>query len=214
MWLLMPTAFATPPLTAEMHERFALLVETRDHVVHGRLGDARMTATLLAEVDPPSGLPSEWNRSLRSLRRESRRTAKSGQLVDAALGVGRIAQVCSDCHAASGGGPGLAQAVEVPNQEWVEGENMALHKWSFEWMWLGLVAADDAAWKRGAETLDDRPLAPRFEDAPPRSGQAKLEQLVYGIANLATTAEPAQRGEHLGQLLATCSECHFRSATP
>lgn len=196
------------PLTAAMHERFVLLTETRDHTVQGRLEDAQQTSRYLADVQYPRGLPSDWTKSLKTLRREARKTSKSDDLVEATAGVGRMAQVCGDCHAASGGGPGLVKADDVPPQQWSEGMNMALHKWATDWLWLGLVAGDDEAWLRGANVLDDKPLELRFADAVPPTHQPALEQLLYLLAGRATRSDKSERGELMGQFLATCAECH------
>ncbi|MEN0064738.1 MAG: hypothetical protein AAGA48_21515 [Myxococcota bacterium] len=145
---------------------------------------------------------------MKQLRKTSRRAAKSSDLVEAAAGVGRIAQQCGACHATTKGGPGIAQALDLPPQQWDEGQNMALHAWATEWMWLGLLAAEDGAWLRGAEALDDKPLPPRFANAPAPTDQPQLEQLVYILANRALDVPVAERGALMGQLLATCAECH------
>ncbi len=206
-WCLIPSALATPPVSAQMHERFAKVTEARDHVVQGRLDDAKTVASLLADSDDPEGLPSEWKAPLRKLRKEAKKTSRAKNLVDAAAGIGEVAQKCGECHASTGADLGLDEAA-IPSQAWDEGQNMALHAWASEWMWLGLVGANEQAWQRGARSLLEHPIELAFQSAPAPTDQPQLEQLVYIIAERATTTARNFRGEIVGQLLATCSECH------
>ncbi|MEO0601898.1 MAG: cytochrome c, partial [Myxococcota bacterium] len=187
--------------------RFDRLTEARDHVVQGRLDAAKTAVTELSAQTPPEGIPKAWRKSLDDVRRESRRAARAKDLVAAARGTAEVAQACGECHASVEGGPPLR---DLPPQEWDEGQNMVLHKWASDWMWLGLVSADEAAWQRGVTALTGRPLEMVFTGARPPTDQPQLEQLVYILADQAKTTAPNYRGEVMGQLLATCSECHVR----
>lgn len=195
-------------ITAAMHQRFDALSETRDHVIQGRLEEARASAARLADVREQQ-LPSEgWRPWLEQLDAEADRITEAQDLLGAAQGVGRLAQICGSCHAANEGGPSLEGAEGIPPQQWDEGQNMALHRWSVDWMWLGLITPDEDAWQRGGKALDDKPLVFRFEGDAPPTHRPQLEQLVYVVAGLALEAAPQERGEVLGQLIATCAECH------
>lgn len=211
MIFLIASAVAGPN-SAEMHERLAKLVEARDHVVQGQLDDAKTVAGLLAE-QPTRDAPDDWKSAMRKITRTSRKASRAKDLVSAADGVGRVAQACGECHTATG-----AKVLEhdLPPQVWDEGQNMALHKWATDWLWLGLVAGDDAAWQRGARSLVEQPIELRFQDAPAPTDQPQLEQLLYIVAERATTTASNYRGEVMGQMLATCSECHVteRDAKP
>ncbi|MEM6925635.1 MAG: hypothetical protein AAF602_01805 [Myxococcota bacterium] len=206
-WCLIASAEAAPSVTEAMHVRFDLLTEARDHVVQGRLDAARTAATKLSEQTPPAGIPKDWKKPLGGLRKESRQAARAKDLVAAARSVADVAQACGTCHASAESGPPVR---DLPPQEWDEGQNMVLHKWASDWMWLGLVSADETAWQRGVTALTDRPLEMVFARAQPPTDQPQLEQLVYILADRAQTTTPDSRGEVMGQLLATCSECHVR----
>lgn len=206
-WCLMASALSAPPLTEAMHERFDLLAETRDHVVQGRLEEARTAAASLAGHPPPDGLPSAWAKSLKQVRRDSKKVSRSKDLVEAALAVGQVGQSCGECHAATNAGPAKALR-DLPPQTWDEGQNMVLHKWAADWMWLGLVSSDEPSWQRGVRALADRPLEMVFQQAAAPTDKPQLEQLVYLLADQAKTTAINFRGEVMGQLLATCAECH------
>ena len=204
-------AVAAPPagLAAPMHERFTLATRIRDDVVQGRLDEARTLARALAELGAADGLPADAAPFVAALSAEAAKVASAPDLVTAALATGRMVASCGACHGATGGGPGLDRAGDIPPQVWEPGRNMELHAWALDWMWLGLIANDDPAWTRGAAELVRRPLAPRFEDAPPPGSRTQLEQLVYLLAGQALEADaPAERADVYGKLLATCSECH------
>lgn len=205
---------APPPVTAVMHERYALLTEARDQIIAGDLVGAREAGQQLAAVEELSGVPEAWRRWLDPLRIEARALGRARDLTSAAAGVGRIAGVCADCHGATQGGPGLEGERDVPPQSWSEGQNMPLHRWATDWMWLGLLASDEGAWRRGAGELDRKPLTFRFEGAPPPTQRPQIEQIVYVIAAAALEAPEAQRGELMGQLIATCAECHITRGSP
>ncbi|HHO53385.1 MAG TPA: hypothetical protein ENK18_21570 [Deltaproteobacteria bacterium] len=199
---------AQPPVTAVMHERYALLTEARDRIIAGDLAGARDAGQQLAGIEEISGIPGGWEQWLDPLRIEARALGRARDLSSAAAGVGRIAGVCADCHGATQGGPGLEGARDVPPQSWSEGQNMSLHRWATDWMWLGLLAADEGAWRRGAGELDRKPLTFRFGGASPPAWRPQIEQTVYVIAAAALDAPEARRGELMGQLIATCAECH------
>jgi len=203
-------ASATPPedVAASMHSRFAALTAARDHVIGGRLAEAHSSGAALRASTESAPSDPTWARWLARLGKDADRIASARDLAQAALGVGVAAQTCGECHAAQQGGPPLTGADGIPTQSWSEGTNMALHRWSMDWMWVGLVAHDDAAWLRGAKSLDDKPLAFRFQGTPPPTHQPQLEQGVYMIAGLAIAAPAAERGALMGQLIGTCAQCH------
>lgn len=199
---------ARPPVAAEMHDRYALLTEARNFTVAGDLEQARAAGQQLAAIEPPSRVPKAWEPWLARLDAHAASLGEAPDLLQAALQIGQAAATCGGCHHAHRGGPSLEHGASIPHQTWDEGMNMPLHQWSVNWMWLGLIGHDDEAWRRGAEALDSQPLAPKFEGAPPPGSRPQLEQLVYVLAERALTGDPAARGTVMGQLLATCAECH------
>jgi cytochrome c553 len=201
----------SPPVVSEMHERFTTLSSARDAVVRGDLERAKSEAAWLTDLGSVTHVPKPWRPYLANLNEASQLLSGATDLQGASRGVANAALACAECHAASGGGPSLANQDQVPPQAWVAGQNMPLHKWAVDWMWVGLLTNSDEAWLRGAKELDDMPLVPKFEAAPP-GGLRELEQLVYVLAGKATTTtDPTERAELMGNLIATCSQCHAKA---
>lgn len=220
MWLVsFAVTFAAepaPPVVSAMHGRFAALMSARDAIVQGKLADAKSAIGPLTAPDPTEGFPTEWRPRVLRVEGAAQEVARAKDLAAAADGLARTAAACAECHDATGGGPKLLGTPDLPAPQWDPGQNMPLHQWASDWMFVGLLANSDEAWQRGAEELDARPLALRFDQAPPTSGQRELEQLVYVLANKAlTTDAPAARAELYGDLLGTCAQCHLhRGAKP
>lgn len=200
----------TPPVTSEMHARYVALAAARDAVIAGRVAEAADAVGALSASDGAAlPFPAEWAPMDQAVRSAARRVALARDVPAAAVRVARVATACAACHTATGGGP-VATDPELPGQAWSVGQNMPLHRWAVDWMWLGLVADSDEAWVRGARELDDRPLAPRFAGEG-AARTAELEQQVYALARRALTTEGAvDRAALMGELLATCATCHTR----
>jgi mono/diheme cytochrome c family protein len=211
-WLFLLSAWSAPapPLASEMHARYAALTAARDAVVAGRLADAKAAIAPLAERDPAAPFPPAWEVWVVGVEASARTVASARDLPAAAAGVANVAAACAACHQATGGGPAIGAADDLPPQAWQPGQNMLLHEWALGWMWLGLLGDDDDAWLRGASELDDHPVDLRFDRAG--GGSRELEQLVYVVANKARTTDPVtERAVLYGQLLGVCAECHTRS---
>ena len=212
LWMAMiATAPAGPSISDTMHERYRLLTEARDAVVRGDLAYAQGWAGQLIEMEGHDA-PRKWRGWLAQLNASAAAVELAPDLSSAATGIGQTAAACGNCHVAEKGGPELGNLGAIPTQEWDEGQNMSLHRWAMHWMWLGLIKGDTDTWKRGAAALDNRPLAFRFGEGAPDDLRA-LEQRVYEIAAHSLTANRSQRGPLMGQLVATCSECHTRLNT-
>ena len=212
MWVwLLGLGDARPPVAAEMHERFEQLTKARNAVIEGDLEKAKQAGSDLAAVEPARRLPRGWRKPFAQFDQKAEQISQATNLVEAATAVSRTATACGECHQAVRGGPSLEGLREIPAQAWDEGMNMPLHKWSVDWMWLGLLAPDDEAWQRGAQELDRMPLTLKFEGAPPPGSRPQLEQLVYILADRALKIERPERPVVMGQLLATCAECHVQN---
>lgn len=211
MWCwILTTAWAdpAPPVVEEMHQRFQAVTASRDAVINGDLAGAKQNATTLLDLGADTSLPETWRPYLAHLNTAAQQLHDAADLPAAGAGVANVAAACAECHEATDKGPKLEHRDAVPPQVWSEGQNMPLHKWSVDWMWLGLLANDDPSWSRGAAELDKMPLVPKFEGAPP-NGMRELEQGVYVIAGRARTVDdPSERAELYGQLITTCSQCH------
>jgi cytochrome c553 len=202
----------TPPITGEMHARYLALAAARDAVIAGEVPAAvEAVGRLTAPEVAGSPFPEAWRPMDEAVRVAARRVTQASDVPVAADRVAEVAVACASCHTATGGGPVVSDADGLPTQAWVPGQNMPLHRWAVDWMWLGLVADSDEAWLRGAQELDDRPMAPKFEGGPtPQAERARqLEQQVYALAKQALTVDgnPA-RAALMGDLLATCASCH------
>jgi cytochrome c553 len=200
-----------PPVVSPMHEHYRVATQIRDAVIQGQLAVANDAAKALVGLEPPEGLPPLWRPWMAQVKAQADVIATAKDLTTAASAVGALAAACADCHQEMNGGPGLERMHDVPPQSWPEGSNMPLHRWSVDWMWLGLIASDDEAWDRGANALDDHPVAPMFGDLPPSAEPRQLEATLYSLAARALELDDNQRtarGELLGDMLGTCATCH------
>jgi len=197
----------------EMHERYWSLTDARDAIVAGELDKAKQVAKSMRAASTDKRVPRKWRDHMSELDRATAAIETAKDLDAASLAVANAAVACGSCHEATKGGPNLVGAGNVPPQDWEEGQNMALHRWSMDWMWLGLLDDSDAAWKRGASELGNQPLMFKFPaELEGMEDRAALEKKVYDLAEFATISEPGQRGEVFGILVATCSECHSKMA--
>ncbi len=208
--LLATVALAqSPPVAAEMHERFSHTMQIRQHLIQGDMEEAQKLAATLVDPTPVEGLPAGWAAATAKLHAEATALSKATDVGVAAKHLSQLASACAECHALTDGGPGLDGMRGVPPQQWSEGDNMPLHLWAVDWMWLGLVAPNDEAWDRGVAELDSKPLAAMFGENEPTA--QKLEKQVYALAKKAGELGPAkhtERAEIMGELLATCATCH------
>ena len=208
VWVVMGSlASAGSPVSDQMHERFQLLTEARDAVVRGDLHPARNWAGLLIDLEDDGALKKKNKQFMVQLRSAAAAIELARDLPSAAHALGQTAAACGACHTDLKRGPKLGMISEIPPPDWDQGENMLLHRWAMHWMWLGLIKGDDAAWTRGAKELTETPLEFRFGEEMPVYLQ-ELEQRVYDLAGKALEARDVQRGPLMGQLIATCSECH------
>ena len=205
---LLSQAVAAPMSAEEMHERYWTLTDVRDHVIRGELDQAKTIASALKEL-PSKRTPRRWRSYLTAVDNALEAVATSDDLDAAAMGVGKAASTCGSCHSATGGGPQLVGAANVPPPKWEPDQQMALHRWAMDWMWLGLLDQNGDAWRLGASELDRKPLVFRStDDDSVFEGRTALEDRVHELAEYATTTDSDQRGDVFGILLATCSDCH------
>lgn len=183
-WLLTGATLAVADpvraLTSSMHERFDYLTKARDGVVAGDLEATKTAAHELSSVDAPESLPPGWLSFVAAVNVEAVVIQSAPDLPTAAHAVAQASIACGGCHAFAGKGPDLRKARLVPPQVWEPGSNMQLHAWSLSWMWLGLIASDDAACERGAQTrrtpADSRRwmAGARRTASPPRTPACRL----------------------------------------
>ena len=171
-------------LTSSMHEQFDHLTGARDAIVAGDLAAVNAAGDALSTLDAPESLPPGWLSFVAAVNVEAVVMRSATDLPTAAHAVAQATVPCGGCHSFAGKGPDLRKARSIPPQTWDPGSNMQLHAWSLNWMWLGLIAHDDAAWERGARELVRQPIQLMFERSPP-DGKRELEQLVVVAAGRA-----------------------------
>ncbi|MCO4745380.1 MAG: hypothetical protein KC912_11375 [Proteobacteria bacterium] len=198
-----------PRVVTKMHTQFAIATEARDAVIHGDLTAAQAAGAELENFSIKNSLPDQWRPMLAETKAAAAALSTAPDLQTASGLIGDLALSCAGCHAVTGGGPNLQ---EVPLQEWSQAAKMPLHKWSADWMWLGLISGEEEAWKRGGFELVNADLKPRFEDDTPGEGFTQLEQLVTVVGAMTNeqSVEPAERAELYGQFIGLCSQCHTK----
>lgn len=200
---------AKPKVIAKMHVQLALATQVRDGIIHGDLDAVHSAAAELEALEIKGALPDAWRPMLAETKAAAAGLSTVPDLETASALIGDLALSCASCHAATGGGPKL---VDLPFQEWTEASKMPLHKWSADWMWLGLIADDDGAFRRGGEELVHANLGARFTDDTPGEGFTQLEQLVTVIGTMAAEneLESEKRAELYGQFVGVCAQCHTK----
>lgn len=198
-----------PKVVAKMHTQLALATQVRDAVIHGDLDAVHSAAAELETLEIKGSLPDLWRPMLAETKQAAAKLATAEDLATASTLIGELGLSCADCHSMTGGGPEL---VDLPLQEWTQSAKMPLHKWSADWMWLGLIADDAAAFKRGGAELANADLDARFTDDTPGEGFTQLEQLVTMIGTMAAEEEldSAKRAELYGQFVGVCTQCHTK----
>lgn len=209
---LAASASPEPSLAARMHESWAKATEARDRVVAGDLDGVKDAAQAVAAIGPDTELPPEWRPGAEQVRAAAHELAEAKDLAAAAAGVGKLAGACGSCHTTIGSGPDVDRGADLPPQKFEPGDNMHLHAWASQWLWLGVISGSEAAWQRGAKALNDQPLDLRWDEKPPDNGRQQLEQLVYVLASKAAEIpEAPERAELYGQFVATCAQCHSKT---
>ncbi len=207
--LAIATPADDPPVANEMHERFQTVMRIREHVIQGRLEEAKKLAPEISGPEAPEGMPASWKVWTDQLYDGVVKLEAAKDIDAAALAVARVAATCADCHVAHEGGPGLERMRSIPPQEWSEGDNMPLHLWAVDWLWLGLTSPSETAWHRGGSELASEPLAKAFGEGNAKAKE--LEAKLYALAKESLTLGEERRGERtrvMGEMLATCAACH------
>lgn len=215
--LLLPLAAAGPPEpqppapseVPAVHDRMArhylLTTNIRAAVLRGDVDAAQELGEQLSHLDP-GALPDSWQPALEALAQNGRDLAVASNLEDSAKAMGQLAIACADCHEATGGGPTLSGDA-APPPAWTEDSHMPLHLWGSEWIWLGILANDDTAVRRGAEVLAGGPL---LVPSPTHDPALKADEVeVHRIAReMALAPDLGTRRQLYGDLIARCGSCH------
>lgn len=196
---------ATPTVQAEMQTHYTLATHARDAVIHADLAGARLWGRGIAEQPLPEGLPTEARPLFAELQAAATALSEAPDLDTAGKRVGDLALTCAECHEFTGGGP-KHLALPLPPQDFGGGSEMAMHLWSTEWLWFGLIANDTAAWSRGAKALEEQPFQhfPHVE----KKDADQMDQLVHLVASLAKPGDRADQALRFGQTITACALCH------
>lgn len=200
-----PAAAPSTPLQTEMQTHYSFATNARDAVIHADLAGARLWGRGLAEQPAPEGLPPHLRPLLAEMQTAAVALSEAPDLDAAGKRVGDLALSCAECHEFSGGGPKVL-ALPIPPQDFRGGTEMAMHKWSTEWLWFGLIANDTEAWSRGAKALEEQP----FQQFPhvEKKDADQMDQLVHLVASLAKPGDRADQALRFGQTITACAMCH------
>jgi cytochrome c553 len=199
----------TPTVRARMKDHEMHGVAIRDAVARGDLDGARRAATTLAGLRLDDGIDPAWKQKLAAMNVAAGRVADATDLTAASRGLGLIAKTCGDCHTMlARPGPIVG---EPPGQDSGVRPRMMRHEWAAAQLWDGLVVPSDDAWKAGAGVLAEAPLAPELltlgKTPVPRVGA--LAASVHDLGRRAETLEHTEaRMALLGELMASCADCH------
>ena len=192
-----------------MHARFKGTSAIATAIALSDLQRAHDEAKGVAALDEPDLLP-QWQPYIEGIRAAASRIVDTDDTMAAATALADLGARCAKCHAASGAKlvfpktspPG--DVLKLPSQ-------MASHQWAAARMWEGLIAANDARWKTGANALATSRLAITAEAAEPGHdlGIADDAARVHLFAARAAKAGSIDdRAQLYGQMLATCAHCH------
>jgi hypothetical protein len=199
-----------PDFKYHMQATFWQAVAVRDAVIAGDVVLARKQAVLLEAKRFPQ-LPDTWKYSIAQMQQSAAEVAVAADIDAAAQWTATMAVACGNCHRYSGEVPAFdarhARAV-APEEETLE-DRMQRHARVAEDLWTGLLGSE-AAWRRGANSLNEAPPQPTPADAASVNEAFALElnQIkALGIqALMARTLE--RRAVVYGDLITRCAHCH------
>jgi hypothetical protein len=199
-----------PTLRSSMKDHEKHGAAMRDAVTRGDLDGMRREAHFLVSLQLDRGADPAWRQKLESLNSAAARVANSTDMTEASHSLGAVAKTCGDCHVMIGK-PDATMAEPAPDDSGVR-PRMLRHQWAVAQLWNGLVIPSDDAWKAGAKALAEAPLSPALltpgKTPVPKVGI--LTDSVHEIGRRAETLEDAgARVAILGDLMATCAECHL-----
>jgi mono/diheme cytochrome c family protein len=208
-----PAPYQGSPTRGQMLAHFDLALELRAHAINGDLARFRMAAQELADLDPAHDLPAEIILQLGPMRWEAQAAAGARTVEAAAQGAAEVARTCGDCHAANGVPLGDRFVVgERPPTGDTE-QHMAGLAWITRLLWDGLVGPSDVTWNAGARALAEAGALPDelLTELPERDVRFASDRLQRLAGEAAAAREPEHRVQALGEIWATCSDCHSRT---
>ena len=202
-------AAQTPTVKTLMKDHEKHGAAMRDAVARGELDAAKHEARILAGIHLEGSIDAAWRKKLEAMNAAASRVAGSQDIREASRNLGGVAKTCGDCHTLlNRPGPIVG---EFDAQASGAGPLMLQHEWAATQLWNGLAIPSDDAWKAGARTLSEVPLAPELltpgKSPVPRVGA--LEKHVHDLGQRAEETEQVDARVGLyGEVMATCAQCH------
>lgn len=195
-----------------MSEHFTRAAQARDHVIAGRLDEARAELSWLAEHDAFPGEPATYGSFMTDMRTIAETGVAARDAEGLAACIGGLGNTCGGCHQS------LNVAARIPGSTGPAPDNnggvhghAARHGWAVDHLWIGLVKPDDAAWQGGLDAI----RAPVFDmEGLGVPEEAAGTVAAYGmiLSNMGQeqvgSADAGGRAELFGRVVSSCAGCH------
>jgi mono/diheme cytochrome c family protein len=205
--LVLPPPEHNPDTVIQMHTWLQLAEQARGYLTMGDLQAARTSAAAMSTTPDLEGLPTIWNPFISTLLAEADAMASAETLEQAGQHMGRMGLACGTCHTETSKTEVVRSRV-LPNHMDDVDARMDNHKWGSDWMWFGLVAADDGAYIAGTTVIASIGLAEPSATLSGRRNEALLSRVSAAAVAAAAAEDDEARAHAYGVLLATCASCH------
>lgn len=191
----------------QMHAWLQSAETARTHLTRGDLDAAKQAAASMAASPSPAKIPEGWRPFAVDLLAEASAMA-AAESVDAAGGhLGNMGLACGTCHTEAGVLEQVATVV-LPPEMYNEDMRMENHQWASDWMWFGLVTANEDAYRLGASTFSSTSLPPPEQSVSGTGLMPLLDDLRAVAGHAALSETDGDRAANYGKLLASCAACH------
>ena len=183
--------------------------ELRTAAIFGRIDQAEAAAVELRRENPLADAPPGSDPYYAAFYESVADVDGAQPPDDLARVAARVALRCGDCHRAQGLGPSFA--IGGPRDAEGLRQHMIVHSWASSRMWEALLGGSDRAWLAGARALvDQRMDVALYEDrVSDLEAASRLTDQMSDIGRRAPRVSGLDdRSELLGQLWATCANCH------
>ena len=186
----------------QMLSHYAGTTAMRRALVAGKLSEYQTAAGAVARDEWSPGSSAEELELTQRVRLAATAAQAAPSLVEAALALGAMGDVCASCHLDA-----VAAEFPLAPEEPLEASNPSMldHAIASDRLWAGVMLPSDESWASGISLLLDDP---GLADLP--SEVTPAERQLRGLAQRGQAAEPEQRGRLLADMLVTCSGCHER----
>lgn len=170
--------------------------------VAGDLNTLKRVANDLSMEDWSPEIKKEWRVFQQAMQRAAEKLAASKLTVEIMVGMGQLGDACAGCHETAK----RPMAEHTPYDPWSSmavSPAMREHYRGTLLLWEGLSEPSSSKWQEGAEVLTNADwVHSDVQDVE------VLLQRVEKLGAIAQSAEGAQRGKVVGELLSTCGQCH------